>query len=253
MPSPRVSPLVEAHRGDSGNAPENTLAAFRRAVDQGFPWIELDIHPTRDGELVVIHDDRVDRTTDGQGTITELTCAQIRRLDAGRWFAPAFAGEPVPRLAEVIDLVLPTRTRLNIEVKAFPAGTAVPQTLTRLLHATGCAPEFVVSSFDLDALLAVRAEAPEIPLALLGNGPEILPRAMAHHLPWIHAHYSTIDSDRVGRAHKAGIKVNIWTLDDPALVPGFVQAGVDKICSNRPAAIHAALSGAKARTPVATD
>jgi glycerophosphoryl diester phosphodiesterase len=237
-------PLVEAHRGDSAQAPPNTLAAFRGALALGVPWIELDIHPTRDGELVVIHDDTVDRTTDGQGAVAQMTLAELARLDAGRWFAPAFAGERIPRLAEVIALVRPTATRLNIEVKAFPPEAAVPEMLVRLLRETGVATRCVVSSFLLEALLQARALAPEITLALIGEGPTILDAARQHHIPWIHARYQTVDGALIARAHAAGLRVNVWTVDDPALARQRAHAGVDKICSNRPAEIRSALEAA---------
>jgi glycerophosphoryl diester phosphodiesterase len=153
-------PVVEAHRGDSANAPENTLAAFRAAVALPVRWIELDVHPTQDGVLVVIHDDTVDRTTDGSGAVSDLTGEALRRLDAGSWFDAQFAGERIPTLAEVIDLVGPTGTRLNIEIKSPPPGLDVARPVVDLLRQAGKAREYVVSSFDLSVLLEVQAIAP---------------------------------------------------------------------------------------------
>ena len=108
-------PVIEAHRGDSANAPENTLAAFQRALALGVAWIELDVHPAKDGTLMVLHDDTVDRTTNGSGAVRDLTPDQLRRLDAGSWFAPSFSGERIPGLPEVLELVAPTATGLNVE------------------------------------------------------------------------------------------------------------------------------------------
>ena len=236
-------PLIEAHRGDSANAPENTLAAFRRALDLGVASIELDIHPSRGGALMVIHDDTVDRTTDDSGRVSEMTVAELRRLDAGTWFDPAFAGERIPRLSEVLQLVAPTRTSLNLEIKATSARTHALRTLAKLLRRFGKEREYVVSSFDLACLLKMRAVAPEITLALIGNGPEILPLAEQHNLPWIHCHRRTVHRKLVARAHRHSIRVSVWTVDDPRSLPHWQSLGVDKICTNRPALLGALHNG----------
>ncbi len=130
-------PAIEAHRGDSSNAPENTLAAFKAAIDLRAPWIELDVHPTRDGALVVIHDDTVERTTGAAGAVCDLGLAEIQKLDAGSWFSPRFAGERIPQLAEVFELVAPSATRLNIEIKAAPKGLSVTRAWSTCCAATG--------------------------------------------------------------------------------------------------------------------
>ncbi|MBN1246048.1 MAG: glycerophosphodiester phosphodiesterase [Anaerolineae bacterium] len=233
-------PVIEAHRGDSTNAPENTLAAFRAAVDLQVLWIELDIHPTRDGALVVIHDDRVDRTTNGSGAVSGLTLDEMARLDAGSWFGVQFAGEPVPQLADVLALVAPTDTRLNIEIKAAPPGLDVARALVDLLRAYDKERAYVVSSFDLPALLKVQAIAPEITLALIGNGPDILPPTQDHGLAWIHGYHKTVDAAIVAEAHAAGKRVNVWTVDDPATLASWAAMAVDKLCTNCPAAMLAA-------------
>ena len=233
-------PTIEAHRGDSANAPENTLAAFRRAIRLGASWIELDVHASRDGEIVVMHDANVERTTDGSGVLSDLPLAEIRALDAGAWFNPAFAGECVPLLHEVAALVRGTATRLNVEIKAG-AGARVPeQQLVSILCATPGSSRHLVSSFSLEALLRVRAAASHMQLALIGRGSEILAAAVEHGLPWIHAHYRTVSLDLVAAAHAAGIRVNIWTLDKPELCAHYTRLGVDKICSNCPSRLLAA-------------
>jgi glycerophosphoryl diester phosphodiesterase len=128
-----MQPELTAHRGNSGLAPENTLAAFGKALETAAQWIELDAHRSADGEVVVMHDATVGRTTNGHGAIAELTLAELKKLDAGSWFGPEFVGEPVPTLAEVVALV-GSRIRLNVEVKssADPESSRKVVTVLRL-------------------------------------------------------------------------------------------------------------------------
>lgn len=227
-------PIIEAHRGDSSNAPENTLAAFERALHLGVPWIELDVHPSRDGRLMVIHDRKVDRTTDGSGKLLDLTAHDLRRLDAGSWFDPAFAGEKIPFLEEVMELAQPTGTRLNIEIKSSPPGHDVPGAVVRLIRDHGRVDSDLVSSFDLDAVLAVGDLAPEVVLAYTGRTTGVVDTAIGHKFQWVHPRFNIADAAFVEKAHSAGLKVNVWTVDDPGRVAHWRAVGVDKICSNRP-------------------
>jgi glycerophosphoryl diester phosphodiesterase len=233
-------PVIEAHRGDSTNAPENTLAAFAGALGLGVPWIELDVHPAKDGTLVVIHDDTVDRTTHGIGAVCDLTAHELRRLDAGARFGPQFVGARIPLLVEVLDLIVPTDTVLNVEIKSSLPGMNVPGSVVQLLRRYGRERQYVVSSFELLPLLQVREIAPEIALALIGDGPEILPLARQHHLPWVHGKASTVDAEFVALAHAHGIRVNVWVVDDPERLTYWRALGVDKLCTNRPGIMLAA-------------
>ena len=122
-----ISPLpgpardeVQAHRGASAIAPENTIAAFRAAAEQGAKWVELDVALSADGELIVIHDDSVDRTSSGTGNLGTLTAAEIAILDGGAWFAPRFAGERIPTLSEVITALGEIGLNINVEIKQHP-------------------------------------------------------------------------------------------------------------------------------------
>jgi glycerophosphoryl diester phosphodiesterase len=230
-----MMPLIEAHRGDSSNAPENTLSAFECALRLGVPWIELDVHPAKDGTLMVIHDDTVDRTTDGSGAVCHLSVEQLSCLDAGLKFSPAYTGESIPRLIDVLEMVTPTATRLNVEIKSSPRGMDVPQAVVKLLHRFRKQRDYIVSSFDLGSLLDVRAIDSQIMLALIGKMPEILRQAEQHHFPWIHGAHRTVTKETVIRAHAQGIHVNVWTVDDPERLPFWRDVGVDKICTNRPA------------------
>jgi glycerophosphoryl diester phosphodiesterase len=153
--------FLYAHRGASAEAPENTLAAFRRALAVGADGIELDVHLSADGVPVVIHDETLERTTDGAGPVSAQSLAGLASLDAGGWFAPEFSGEGVPTLAEVLRL-LAGRLRLNLEVKDARAGWAVLDLLRHFPQT-----DAVLSSFDHSLLARLRRIAPDLPLAML--------------------------------------------------------------------------------------
>ncbi len=238
-----MMPLIEAHRGDSANAPENTLAAFERALRIGVPWIELDVHPAKDGTLMVIHDATVDRTTDGSGVVSDLSVEELSRLDAGRRFSPAYAGERIPRLLDVLEMVAETGTQINVEIKASPKGMDVPLTVVKHLHAFGKHQQYIVSSFDIHALLEVRAIDSQIKLAPIGQMYKILKQAELYHFPWIHGVHTTVTRTTVKRAHAQGILVNVWTVDDAERLPFWKEFGVDKICTNRPELMMEAARG----------
>ena len=239
--------VVEAHRGASSTHPENTLAAFREAVAVGARWIELDIHECADGELVVMHDASVDRTTDGTGKIAELALAELRSLDAGAWRSPDFSGERVPTLEEVLAFVQAQGVCLNVEVKRF-ARRESARRLSGLLREHACAggPAHVVSSFDLEALLQVRAEDAGIPLAFLGSKPSAVATAIANGFPWVHLSFRAASLDTVAAAHAAGVRVMVWTMDQPSWLAHYARLGVDKVCTNRPAAMLAAQAAIRA-------
>ncbi|MFA6928856.1 MAG: glycerophosphodiester phosphodiesterase family protein [Lentisphaeria bacterium] len=237
-----MQPILEAHRGYSALYPENTLLAFRKAIAVGATSIELDVHVSSDAELIVMHDATLNRTSTGQGPIAEHTLSELAKLDAGNWKNSAFAGEKIPTLEEALRLTLESNVTFNVEVKQFAGGLRDARRLTGLLKRY--APKgarHVVSSFDLEALLQVRQADPEIPLALLGSqGGSLLALAVEHHFPWIHCCYTGVHQDLVFAAHREGIKVMTWTMDQPRLYPHYTRLGVDKICTNRIAEMQSA-------------
>ncbi|NLF17437.1 MAG: glycerophosphodiester phosphodiesterase [Lentisphaerae bacterium] len=227
-------PIIEAHRGASDECPENTLSAFRRAVELGAASIELDIHETKDGELVVMHDETVDRTTRGKGRLAALTLAELRALDCGAWKHARFAGERIPTLAEALELSRAHGVRFNVEVKAFSSPRAAERLVGLLREYAPAGGTHVVSSFHVDALLQVRQADAGVPLAMLGNFPAILDAARHHGFPWIHGAYRGVSSAVVTAAHAAAVQVMIWTMDEPGLLAYYAGMGVDKVCTNRP-------------------
>lgn len=227
-----MQPIMMAHRGNSGLAPENTLAAFAAAIDTKSEWVELDVHLTADGEVVVMHDATVDRTTDGSGAIADLTLAQIKALDAGSWFSPEFEGERVPTLADVVDL-LGKRLRINVEIKsaADPASAAK---VVAILREGGVLQQSMISSFGLEAVLEVRKHWADPVLALITGNAADLQTTIDHGLQYFNIEHHAVDAELLERTHAAGVLANVWTIDDPELWRHFAKLGADIMTTNQP-------------------
>lgn len=227
-----MQPELMAHRGNSALAPENTLAAFGRALDTPAQWIELDVHLTADGQVVVMHDATVNRTTNGSGAIVDLTLSQLKALDAGSWFGAEFTNERVPTLAEVVALV-GKRIRLNVEIKSA-ADPESSRKVVEVLRQGGVLEQSMISSFGLQAVLDVRQHWDTPNLALITGRGADLALAIEHRLQFFNIHYPAVDEALVQQAHEAGVGVCLWTLDDPAQWPVFAGLGVDIVCTNAP-------------------
>jgi len=235
-------PLIVAHRGASGLAPENTLAAFRLAVQLGAPAIECDVHLTADGVPVVIHDPRVDRTTDGRGEVGHLTLDQLRRLDAGAWFAPQFAGERIPVLDDVLALCAAGAGRVRLFLELKPGGG--PPLVDAALAALARTPEVPVAiiSFDATQVELVARRQPDRPLGYLVSKRQLTAAGEAALLDQtrrlgascIAPQHEPITAAFVAQAHAAGLAVSVWTVDDPPRLQELAAYGVDAITTNRP-------------------
>jgi glycerophosphoryl diester phosphodiesterase len=225
-----------AHRGASGEFPENTLAAFAGALAAGAEMCELDVHQAADGAIVVVHDDTINRTTNGRGRVADLTAAQIRQVDAGSWFAPAFAGQRIPLLGEVLAWA-DERCALNIELKARTVAAPV----CRLIRQWRAERSALVSSFEAEALAAVRECAPEIRVGLLIERAPIraIERARRLEAAAINPAFRLVDEQFCMQAHRAGLVIYAWTVDDPAEMRRLIDAGVDGIMTNYPARLRA--------------
>jgi glycerophosphoryl diester phosphodiesterase len=223
--------FIWAHRGASANAPENTLAAFRAAEKAGADGIELDIHLSRDGVPVVIHDDTLDRTTNGRGPVADKRWSEIRRLDAGKWFSANFAGEHPPSLEEVLTLVS-DRLRLNLEIKDPRAGTAVLHLLAEFPRA-----RVLVSSFDYGLLENLRREAPNLPLAFLIDSPfwrRAFSRAVACGAEALNPRHDRLSRTLLAACRERGLAVYPWTVDEPGLLLRMRRVEVDGVFTNDP-------------------
>lgn len=216
--------ILTGHRGAAKLEPENTLLSIQKAIDLGVDQIEIDVHLTRDGHLVVIHDTTVDRTTDGQGAIANLTLAEVKQLDAGK-------GERIPTLQEVIDLVR-GKVILQIELKGPNTAEPVIQTVKQ----NSMENEVLLTSFVHERLREARQLNPNLRLgALWANPPpDACEQAIDMGAEAIHIQHLNIDPQLVQQAHTHGLEIRAWNPDTVEEIQRAVDLGVDAIGSNRP-------------------
>lgn len=230
-------PIVFAHRGFSGIAPENTLIAFQKALDLGANGIELDVQLSRDGEIMVIHDEKIDRTTNGEGLVVQHTAAQLQQLDAGSWLASEYAGATIPTLAEVLDLVKDYPITLNIEIKTGIIDyQGIEEKVLKLIDQYGFAEQTIYSSFNHYSMKMVKDLDSTARVGLLYVGGLYEPWEYAKKLgaDAIHPLWYNIRPELVQLSHAAGIKVNTYTVDQEQDLRLMVQCGVDGVFTNYP-------------------
>ena len=245
--SPRNRPLNVGHRGASAAAPQNTLAAFRKAVELGADGVELDVQLSADGAVVVIHDFTVDKTTNGTGRVADKTLAELKALDAGSRFSPQFAGERIPTLAEVFEAI-DGRLMVNVELKAPSQNwnTALVAPVLEIVRRYGMQAKVIFSSFNPHVLYAMKQLAPDIPAGALyaPDSPVYVRRAWLE--PFIshearHPHYSMLTGPIIQWYHAHGLRINTWTVDDPEEMRRLVAAGADSIITNKPDVLKSVL------------
>lgn len=242
------TPLILGHRGASRRAPENTLPAFVAAMEDGADGVELDVHMTADGVPVVIHNARVDATTNGLGWVNDMTLAELKRLDAGAHVSPDFAGTEIPTLEEVLALI-GDHVLVNIELKAqVRDGTGLEYAVGSLVKRMGLQDRVWVSSFKPYTLhtmrqVSLRQELPRLPGGLLYGPLSWGALFLAPFTPFeaLHAHVSLVHRWWVTLAHAWGLRVAAWTVDDVQSARKLVADGVDVIISNVPGALVQAI------------
>lgn len=222
------SPVIIAHRGASGTCPENTLRAFGAALDAGARWLELDTQLV-EGELVVFHDETLERTTDGRGLLAEISLAGLRRLDAGD-------GERVPLLEEVLRLAA-GRARVNIELKGVGTAAPLATLLTRLFNIKLLDPQDILaSSLRIDELREFRRLLPQAPWAPIRETlPQDLDELFDGGDPWsLNLHKSLISDAVVAAARRHRSRVLAWTVNDVAQAERLFRRGVAGIFTDYP-------------------
>jgi glycerophosphoryl diester phosphodiesterase len=219
------------------------LVAIEEAVKIGAPMTEIDVRRTADGHIVLMHDETIDRTTNGCGAVADLTLEDICCLDAGSWKGEQFVGETVPTLADVLDLCRDKGMFLCIEIKQYDIAPDV----VALVEGCGMVDNTVVISFDFDCVCQVRRANPRIATGWLtaridpADLDDMLGRVLAEGIPVVSALHTQVTPEVVDRCRLRGITLYAWTLDDEAEARRFADMGVDVVTSNRPAEIMSAL------------
>ncbi|SFL66260.1 glycerophosphoryl diester phosphodiesterase [Paenibacillus sp. 1_12] len=238
---PNHKPLIIAHRGSKGMAPENTLAAFQLGLNQGCEGIELDIHLTADGEIVVCHDLTLDRTTNGKGFIVEKSLSEIKTFDAGSWFGDSFKGETIPTLNEVFDLV-PDTIMVNVEIK-YAYGGQIEHKLLDLLHKRNRMDNVVISSFDHKCVRRVKLMEPAAKIGLLYQANLLDPIAYARSFDVdvysLHPYFQHLDAEDVLKAVENGLYVYPYTANAESDLLHLTQIGVSGIITDFPGRLGA--------------
>ncbi|MFJ3200885.1 glycerophosphodiester phosphodiesterase family protein [Streptomyces sp. NPDC086989] len=258
-----LGPVVYAHRGASAYAPENTLPAIDLARRLGFDWVENDVQRTKDGELVVVHDDTLARTTDVEQAfpdrkpwrVKDFTAAEIATLDAGSWFGEQYAGARVPTLREYLDRVQRNRQRLLLEIKKPELYPGIEEQTLQVLDEAGWLDEdhvqrrLVVQSFSADSVRIVHDVRPDVVTAFLGTPTVADLPTYARFTDRINPWHTTISADWVTAvhgllgAHGKAMEVDTWIVDDPATTRKVQGMGVDGIITNAPDVVRNTVLG----------
>lgn len=232
-------PAVIGHRGACGHAPENTLASLRKAAELGARWVEFDTKLSRDGHVIVFHDDRVERTTDGRGRVRDLDLAALKELDAGGWYAKEFRGEPIPTLAEAMSVLALLGLGANVEIKASPGSEAETGRAVALALARDWPrnlPRPLISSFSADSLNAAAEAAPQIPRALLAlKFPQDWRRRLRElDCRALHCLNRRITPLRVRALNEAGYAIRAFTVNNRWRGARLLGWGVQGVITNYP-------------------
>ncbi len=231
-------PLLLGHRGAMACAPENTMASFAEGLRQGADMLELDVHLCADGEVVVIHDEFVDRTTDGHGRVAELTLAELKKLDAGSWFDPHFAGERIPTLEEVLDWAQ-DKVPLAIEIKHGQTPYhGIEEKVVRLVEKYDMVSRVIIISFDHKCLPRFKELRPDLKTGILyvSRLADPVGAARAARAESIRPLWLSLDRESVEQAHEAGLTVDPWGRD--ADYVQLVEWGVDSLAADHPAQVR---------------
>ncbi|MEN8156479.1 MAG: LamG-like jellyroll fold domain-containing protein [Bacteroidota bacterium] len=227
-------PLVIAHRGGAGMAPENTLSAFHKAVEINADYFELDVMISGDDSLMIMHDATVDRTTDGTGTVSSMTYDQLRALDAGSWFSTEFTGEKIPTLWESLMVAKNSPNQIGVVIEIKSSDTRVPSMVVDMIHGIGMGNRVIVSSFSLAQLTEVKSLDPTISVQLFGTISESsVDQVVAINGDWVGSG-GTLTQTVIDYAHMQGIYFNAWTLNSAATMQPAIDLGVDAITTDYP-------------------
>jgi glycerophosphoryl diester phosphodiesterase len=229
---------VIAHRGFSAEAPENTLAAIRAAIEVGADMVEIDVTMTADGFAIGLHDEKLDRTTTGKGLPTEWTLAELRKLDAGSWFSPDFSDERIPTLTEELEAVK-ERILINVEIKPEAVEHGVVERVAKLIADQEMHDQVVVSSFSPEALLRIRGVDPAVVTVSLFNkelhtGRDPLEIVTEVGSRGLNISHKRVTPELIERCHRHGIPVGVYTVNDQPDMRRMIDMGVHSIFTDHP-------------------
>ena len=229
--------VIYAHRGASGYAPENTLEAFDLAAKQGAYGVELDVHLSKDGELMVAHDERIDRVADGTGLICEMTLAELKKYHFNK-VHPEYKECRIPTLREVFELLGPTGLHVNVELKnSYLPYPGLEEKCIELAAKTGMTNRVLYSSFNHHSLMHVKSMDASLPCGLLYECTMVRSWEYGHQLQMnaLHPHFSELQvPDESDKAHALGLEVNPWTVNEENDLRMVIAAGANRIITNYP-------------------
>ncbi|NLC43810.1 MAG: glycerophosphodiester phosphodiesterase [Clostridiales bacterium] len=230
-------PIIYAHRGSSAYAPENTEAAFVRALEMQAGGIEIDVHLSKDGRVVICHDEKVDRVSNGTGYIKDLTLKELKTLDFGAWFSDEFIGESILTLEELLEMLSDWDGILNIELKQGPLQyEGLEAKVVNILHKLKRVDSTIISSFNHYSLRAIKELEPSLKIGLLYVGGLVEPWKYAKYVgaEAIHPVFYSLVPSVIHECRENGIIVNAWTADKPEHIQALALGGVHGIITNVP-------------------
>ncbi len=234
--------LTVAHRGASGYAPENTIASFDKAIELKADFIEIDLQLSKDGQLVVIHDESVERTTNGKGNIRDLTYQELRNLDAGSWFHESFSGEKIPAFDEVLDRYI-EKCGLLIELKSPALYPGIEQKVADVLASRGLIANqqsnVIVQSFDTNSMKLFRQISPAMPIGVLVK---FTPRGISNaqlkdfksYADYVNPNKRLVTKKLISRIHEQNMKIIPYTIRDRKTAQAFMRLELDGITTDYP-------------------
>ncbi|MEQ8169566.1 MAG: glycerophosphodiester phosphodiesterase family protein [Candidatus Eremiobacterota bacterium] len=228
--------LSIAHRGGADIRPENTMSAFENAINIGADYIELDVHLSKDGVPVVIHDSGLERTTDGKGKVEDKTLEELKKLDCGKWFSEEFRGEKISALEEVMELVK-GKIKLAIEIKnCKDLDDGIEEKIITLAGNHDMLQDIIIISFSYDRIKKVNELDGSITTGFLygGSKRDVCKMAIDAGIDYICPHWMPVTEELIKEAHSYNLRVNIWTVNNPALMKKFIDMGADAITTDRP-------------------
>lgn len=242
---PSRNPLIIAHGGFAGQYPNNTLPAINAAIALGVDYVEVDLNLSKDDEVMVIHDSTVDRTTNGEGRVRDLTLKQLKALDAGSWFHDRFSGVQIPTLEEILPLFKNSQSRLCLEFKLNADGQAdegIESRVVDLVRKHGLLDRIIVTSFSKNVLRQIKTLEPGIPTSYDPCNQEyeacsvrqlcLLTLSCGSHI--LSCRHKVIDEDFVTEPRLLGVRVWAWTVNDPDRMRYLISVGVDGILTDQP-------------------